>query len=96
MTKEDTIVPIDYITIKPEYEDMIFEMDTSSFESLKSSIKEDGLEVPIAINDVGVLLDGHHRLKALKEIGKSKVWVIKYQFDSDLDEELFVVDVNLK
>jgi ParB-like chromosome segregation protein Spo0J len=75
---------------------MIFEMDTSSFESLKSSIKEDGLEVPIAINDVGVLLDGHHRLKALKEIGKSKVWVIKYQFNSDLDEELFVVDVNLK
>ena len=39
------------------------------FESLKKSIAEYGVQVAVEYDDAGNILDGHHRVKAAKELG---------------------------
>ena len=55
----------------------------------KRDIKEHGLLVAVIVNQEGVLLDGHHRLRACKELGIECRYEIK-RFDSDdrLEEKL--------
>lgn len=44
----------------------------TEFEGLKESIKNHGLLVPIEYDEHGAVLDGHHRLRALRELGREK------------------------
>jgi ParB-like chromosome segregation protein Spo0J len=65
------------------------------FDLLKQSIKEEGLHIPIVINKQGIVLDGHHRFQACKELGIP----LKYQtkeFEDSLEEKQFVIEVNLR
>lgn len=52
------------------------------FEKLKRSIVENGFSQPIVVMMDGEIIDGYHRWKACKELGFTKIAVIK----SDLDE----------
>lgn len=55
---------------KEEYVTLIPPVSTSDYEGIKQSIKEhNGLLMPIVINQNHVVLDGHHRLRACKELG---------------------------
>jgi ParB-like chromosome segregation protein Spo0J len=83
------------IRINPEYANMVPKQSPEEYESLKQSIKEEnGLYVPIIVNQNGVILDGHHRYKACQELGIEPETVVK-EFNNELDEQLFVIDCNL-
>jgi ParB-like chromosome segregation protein Spo0J len=45
------------------------ELTSIEYESLKSDIRARGVQVPIEFDDKGNVLDGHHRLKICAEIG---------------------------
>ena len=92
---ENTTPPNPRIRINPEYASMVPKQSPEEYESLKRSIKEEnGLYVPIIVNQNGVILDGHHRYKACQELGIEPETVVK-EFNNELDEQLFVVDCNL-
>jgi ParB-like nuclease domain len=65
------------------------------FERLKRSIKEEDGLMPIVLNQDRVVLDGHHRLRACRELGIPIVYTTKDFTDRPLDELKFVVSVNL-
>lgn len=41
----------------------------NEYESLRESIRAHGVQVPVEYDEHGNILDGHHRLKALRELG---------------------------
>ena len=83
------------IRINPEYASMIPKQSPEEYESLKQSIKEEnGLYVPIVVNQNGVILDGHHRYKACQELAIEPKALVK-EFNNELDEQLFVIGCNL-
>jgi ParB-like chromosome segregation protein Spo0J len=82
------------IRINPEYSSLVPELSPEEYEPLKQSIKENGLYVPIIVNQNGIVLDGHHRYKACQELGIEPKIQVK-EFKDKLDEQLFVVDCNL-
>ncbi|HJT82888.1 MAG TPA: DNA methyltransferase [Nitrososphaeraceae archaeon] len=87
---------ITIIKINPEHSKLVNLLSNSEYESLKNSIKEDGLHYPIVINSKGEILDGHHRYKICKELD---IIPIKYEikhFDNIIEEKRFVIDINLK
>src|SRR5215216_564010 len=82
------------ITINQEYARLVPEISAEEYDALKQSIKENGLYVPIIVNQNGILLDGHHRYKACQELGITPSQVVR-KFADELDEKLFVIDCNL-
>ncbi|MGA9169475.1 MAG: DNA modification methylase, partial [Nitrososphaeraceae archaeon] len=58
-------------------------------------IKEDGLFVPIILNQHGIILDGHHRYRACHELG-IEPRTMEREFEDSLLEKQFVIEVNLK
>jgi ParB-like chromosome segregation protein Spo0J len=56
------------ITVNQEYARLVPKLSKEEYESLKESIKQNGLWVPIIVNSQGVILDGHHRYKACQEL----------------------------
>ena len=57
------------LVINPEYEKLVPALTDTEYQSLKESINEKGLWVPIIINKESVILDGHHRYNACIESG---------------------------
>ena len=82
--------------INPEYASLVPELLPEEYESLKQSIKENGLYVPLIVNQDGIVLDGHHRFKACQELGIQNPNTVTKEFKDKLDEQLFVIDCNLK
>ena len=82
------------VKINLEYASLVSELSPEEYESLKQSIKENGLHVPIIVNQNGIILDGHHRYKACQELGIEPETLVR-QFKDKLEEQLFVIDCNL-
>ncbi len=78
------------VKINPEYASLVSELSPQEYESLKQSIMKDGLYVPIIVNQNGIILDGHHRYKACKELGIEPKTLVKV-FEDKLEEQLFVI-----
>ena len=78
-----------------EYQDLVPPYTEQDYQSLKQSIKERGLLVPIIVNSQGIILDGHHRYRACQELGIECDYVVN-DFENELLEKLFVIDSNLK
>jgi len=83
------------LTTKKEYLSLIPPLSETEFESLKTSIKDSGLFVPVIVNKDNVILDGHHRFRACKELGIPLQFTTK-NFEDLLHEKEFVIEVNLK
>jgi hypothetical protein len=80
-----------------EYVNLIPPLSNAEYAHLKQSIKEwGGLLMPIILNQDNVVLDGHHRLKACKELGIPITYSTKDFMNRPLDELKFVVSVNLQ
>ena len=62
--------------------------------SLKISIQEHGQSVPIVVNQDGVILDGHLRNRACRELGIKPAIIVK-QFENRLQEKKFIIESNL-
>lgn len=80
--------------INPEYEALLPKLSAEEYEALKSSIKDEGLFVPITVNKEGIILDGHHRYKACMESGIDPEYEVKSFPDHDA-EMAFVIQVNI-
>src|SRR6188472_2349551 len=86
------------IKTNQEYASLVPELSKEEYESLKQSIKENGLWFPIVVNKDGVILDGHHRYKACQELGikiEPYKMVRKEDFPDKPHEKMFVIDCNL-
>ena len=83
------------IRINNKYASLIPELTREEHESLKESIKQDGLWVPLIVNQDGVLFDGHHRYKVCQELGINPHYIVK-EFKDEFYEKLFVIDCNIK
>ena len=83
------------IQINKKYEQIVPPLTKSEYEQLKSSIKTDGLYIPIIINQNNILLDGHHRFKICSDLGIAIRYNVK-EFDNELLEEKFVIESNLR
>ena len=84
-----------HIKIDPEYSQLVPELSEEEYTRLKESIASVGLYEPIIINQEGTLLDGHHRLKVVKELGWSRVNVETKHFENRTDEEIYVIESNV-
>ncbi|MCE2506394.1 MAG: ParB N-terminal domain-containing protein [Nitrosopumilaceae archaeon] len=83
------------LSINPEYEKLVTPLLEEDYDSLKKSIKDKGLWMPIVTNKEGVILDGHHRFQICKELVMQPRATIK-EFDTKTDEIIFVGECNLK
>lgn len=79
----------------PEYENLVEQVSDKEYDKLKKSIEEDGLHYPIAVNEDGVVLDGHHRRRVCIELGIPLKYNIM-RFANILLEKKFVIVSNLK
>ena len=57
------------LSVNEEYDKLVPLLSSEEYESLKESIKENGLWLPILCNSEGIILDGHHRFRACIELG---------------------------
>jgi hypothetical protein len=53
------------------------------------------LHVPVIVNKQGIVLDGHHRFRACKELG-IPLHSHTEEFKDSLDEKEFLIEVNLR
>ena len=83
------------IHVNEEYEKIIPPLPKEEYLQLKSSIQTNGLYLPIIINDVGTVLDGHHRHKICNELGITPKYKIK-KFVNKIDEMIFVGECNIR
>lgn len=82
------------VSVNEEYRSILPPLTREDYEALKNSIREKGLHYPITVNQHGVILDGYHRYKACLELGVEPRFEVK-NFDSPLQEKLFVIEANL-
>jgi ParB-like nuclease domain len=83
------------IGINPEYASQVPPLTTEEYNSVKQSIKENGLYYPIIVNQDGIILDGHHRHKICTELGIEPHYIVR-NFKDKLREKLFVLETNLE
>ena len=74
------------LKINPQYEEITCELSKNKYNSLKESIKNDGLWNAIIVNSNGVILDGHQRYKACQELNitPKTIIVTVYRFEVTL------------
>jgi len=83
------------LSINPEYASLVPKISDEEYLSIRDSIKEDGLWLPIIVNAEGVILDGHTRFRACKELGIQTKHAER-TFENKLLEKKFVIESNLK
>lgn len=82
------------INVKKEYYDIVPRPIDSQYKSLIESIREDGQQIPIVVNQEGTILDGHTRYEICKELEIDPIYEIK-KFDDRVDEKNYVIITNL-
>jgi 16S rRNA G966 N2-methylase RsmD len=83
------------IIIKQEYENFVQPQTPAEYRAMKESIKQDGQLVKGVKNQDNVLIDGHHRYKACKELGILFKCETRY-FENEIAELQYIHDVNDK
>ena len=73
------IEEVDIDLIKP-YKNNPREIPMESVQKVMNSIKEFGNNQPIVVDNENVIVVGHTRWKALKQLGKAKAFVVKRDF----------------
>lgn len=63
-------------------------------EQIKNSIKEFGYNDPIAIDENNVIVEGHGRYIALKELGYKEIEVLKLSHMSDEQKKAYIIAHN--
>ena len=74
------IEEVDINTIKP-YKNNPIEIPIEAVEKVKQSIKEFGNNQPIVVDKDNVIVVGHTRWRALKNLGKTKAFIVKKDFN---------------
>ena len=74
------IEEVDINTIKP-YKNNPREIPIEAVEKVKQSIREFGNNQPIVVDKDNVIVVGHTRWRALKNLGKTKAFIVKKDFN---------------
>lgn len=88
-----TLNSSDELVIKEEYVILVPQVSESEYQSIKQSIKDNGQWVPIITNSQRIILEGHTRFRACKELGIIPR-TITHDFEDPLLEKQFIIDVN--
>ena len=83
------------LQVNPDYANLLPPLLDEDLENLEKSVLEDGILHSHIINPDKVVLDGHHRLLICKRHSINEVSFVERFFESDLDEEEFVISFNL-
>jgi 16S rRNA G966 N2-methylase RsmD len=84
--------------INKEYQDLIPPLTPQEYASLKVNIDNEGQKMPIIVsNRTGqlVIVEGHHRYKIAKELGREPRYEIRH-FESESQELEFIRDCNIE
>ena len=60
---------VDVATLSTPYADLLPPLSLSAFDDLVADVEANGQRVPIVVTPDGVVIDGHHRLKATLSLG---------------------------
>lgn len=77
-----------------EYENNAKQHDIEHIEKIKNSIKNFDFMLPLLIDEDNMLLAGHGRLCALKELGYSEVEVIRHSHLSEEQKRAYIIADN--
>jgi len=87
-------IPITTIKEDKHYSKLLYPISNNEYEALKKDIADNGIKVPLIINDKNILLDGYTRLRIAKELLLDIVPCIVKCFNDPLEEQLFILTVN--
>jgi ParB-like nuclease domain len=91
-----TVVKLSDLVKLEKYGSLVYDLTKDEFDGLKASIAKNGIQIPIIINPSWFILDGHHRVKAARELLMEDVPVLFKSFHNELDELSFVISANLQ
>jgi ParB/RepB/Spo0J family partition protein len=75
----------------PEQQQIYGDLNPIEFQSLKEDLEELGQRQPIEVTAAGMIIDGHQRVRALKELGHTEIDVIvREDLSQDQLDELFL------
>jgi ParB-like chromosome segregation protein Spo0J len=80
--------------VSEEFAKIVFPLTPEEYGALKQSIKENGQYLPIIVNEEGIVLDGHHRLRACQELVIEPKTEVK-NFPDKFAEKRFVIAINV-
>jgi DNA methylase/ParB/Sulfiredoxin domain len=92
----ETITTVKLADLTEKYASSVYDLTKAEFDGLKTSIAENGVQLPIIINPDRVILDGHHRVKASRELGNATIPATSKTFADKLSELAFVISSNLE
>lgn len=81
---------MDGVKIKQPYKDLLYPLSTVELDTLRADIKANGVLVPIAVDEEGNILDGHHRYSIDKNAPRRVVAGL-----SDPEKQAYVIRCNL-
>ena len=84
------------LKINPELEAIVPKMTDAEFESLKYSILEEGLKIPIECMIDGTIIDGHNRFKACGIVGVEPKYKVIEEIKTIEEAKNYAVITNLK
>lgn len=76
-------------------QEMFPPLSDAEFEALKADIKRNGIKTPVTITKSCVLLAGHNRVRALQQLGESRVPCVVASFETEAAEQAYAVADNL-
>ena len=76
------------------YENNSKEHTTEQIEQMKTSIKEFGFNDPLAIDENNIIIEGHGRYEALKELGYKDIEVIRLSHLTELQKKQYIIAHN--
>jgi 16S rRNA G966 N2-methylase RsmD len=90
-------IKLSELKIKEDYEKAIRPLNQLEYNHLHLSISQQGVQVPIEINENNEILDGHHRVKISKELGLQSIPARIHSFGSDplAAEKQFIYIINV-
>jgi N6-adenosine-specific RNA methylase IME4 len=88
------MIAVSKIAILGKYKNAVFKSTPEEIESLRESVKKDGIREPLTLNPQLVLLDGHQRYELTFEFGITEVPFKIKEFSSELEEYRYVIEAN--
>ena len=88
-------VPIDTISIRDDLKDLMPALDSADFGVFKDDIKRNGVIVPIVLNALDNLIDGHRRLTACKDLGIKEIPAVRVDMTDPKLMKQFAYKINV-
>ena len=89
-------LPVDSLKPHPQNTYYFDDMSGESWEKFLQSIKERGIKEPIIITQDNMIVSGHQRIRAAKELGIEFVETIQNDYSSDDEILLDLIELNIR